>query len=430
MNTLLLTAAFLLSATATFLLLSAIKLESLNRAWLRRLKDKDRELAERLRLFLPRMPQIQSCCRIMLVIATLAAACCWSGWYHHAAWSLPLRWIIIAATLFACGAALEIADLALRLRATARCLRLTCALYRLLRWPLAPLMLPLDALDRKIQRTTDIEDRSQITAADEILSLVEEDDSHDAPPRSVDETINDLESDEKRMLNGVMNLDKTLVHEVMTPRVDIRAICESSTIREAKSAIAQSGHSRIPVYKESIDSITGILYAKDLLDERRLNNDLPLHSLLHQPMFIPETKNVAELLNDFRRRRIHIAIVLDEYGGTAGIVSIEDVLEEIVGEIHDEYDHEETRTVYTARQPDGALLADARMTIWEVNQALDLEISEENGYDTIGGYIMARLGRIPHAGEHIDTDVLAIDIITASPRCLKTVRLKKITPAA
>lgn len=425
-NTIIASISFIATLAALFLLEATVKLETFNRAWLRKLKDKDRERAEALREYLPELPQIQSCCRIALLLSICVAVSGWTIWFGSAA-ALPghLRWIVAAAMLLSGAVALEMTDLALTLRGTAILIRMAAGLYDLLRWPLAVVLMPLNAFARKLARTTDAEDSSQISAEDEILSLVEDDDDGSHQDNAASDTINDLESDEKRMLNGVMTLDKTLVHEVMTPRVDISAISEGCSIAEAKLAIAKSGHSRIPVYKDNIDSITGVLYAKDLLDERNFKPGQPLTALLHPPVFIPETKNVAELLNDFRRRRIHIAIVLDEYGGTAGVVTIEDVLEEIVGEIRDEYDREEHGADGLVPQADGTLLADARLTIWEVNQALDMELSEEDGYDTIGGYIMARLGRIPRTGEHVETEDFDIDIVSASPRSLKMVRLKK-----
>ena len=227
------------------------------------------------------------------------------------------------------------------------------------------------------------------------------------------------------MLNGVINLDRTLVHEIMTPRVDIDAIDESATIPEARKAISSSGHSRIPLISKSVDAITGILYAKDFLDDERLSKVTSLKELAHKPVFIPDTKNVSDLLEEFRTKRIHLAVVLDEYGGTAGIVTFEDILEEIVGEIQDEFDHDEPSASHNTPQSDGSMVADARMTIWELNQLLDMEISEEEGYDTLGGYIMAFFGRIPQSGEHLETDTLVIDILAASPRKLDTVKIRR-----
>ena len=147
--------------------------------------------------------------------------------------------------------------------------------------------------------------------------------------------------------------------------------------------------------------------------------------MAHPPVFIPDTKNVSDLLEEFRAKRIHLAVVLDEYGGTAGIVTFEDILEEIVGEIQDEFDRDDAPANRNTPQPDGSMVADARMTIWELNQLMDMEISEEEGYDTLGGYIMASLGRIPQAGEHIETEELLIDILAASPRRLDTVKIRR-----
>ena len=162
---------------------------------------------------------------------------------------------------------------------------------------------------------------------------------------------------------------------------------------------------------KTVDAITGILYAKDLLDEERLTKVSSLKELAHPPVFIPETKNVSDLLEEFRAKHIHLAVVLDEYGGTAGIVTFEDILEEIVGEIQDEFDRDEPSAARNTPQSDGSMVADARMTIWELNQLMDMEISEEEGYDTLGGYIMATVGRIPQTGEHGKWETRLLSIV-------------------
>ncbi len=426
MSTLSILLSILCSVIGLFLFEATVKLETLNRAWLRKLKDKDRDTAEKLHDYLPQLPQILTCCRVLLLLSCAVAISAWYTWFTLTSGVVCwVRWLIIVASFIIGVMAIEVTEMMLTLRGSAVIIRIAIKLYCFMRWPLAIILEPLRILAAHCQRDAEDDDSAFVTEENEILSIVQ-DDTIVLPQGNVSAaTINNLESDERRMLNGVMTLDKTLVHEVMTPRVDISAISDKCSIAEAKQAIAKSGHSRIPVYKDSIDTITGVLYAKDLLDDKLYQQGKTVSEMLHQPVFVPESKNVAELLNDFRHRRIHIAIVLDEYGGTAGVVTIEDVLEEIVGEIHDEFDHEEHTQENPIKQPDGAVIADARMPICEVNQSLMLELSEEEGYDTIGGYIMARLGRIPRSGEHVETDVLSIDIISASPRRLNTVKLKK-----
>ncbi len=418
--------ALALAALVVFLSLAAVKSETFNRASLRRLRENDRDLSDRLEEFLLHAPRRRLTGHLALLAAVVALAVTLAAWHLRA--SIPPVWKAVAIAAFpaAIFTATEILDATLGLKAAALLLRAVSAFTSILFWPFAFLLLPLEALARAHRRNADPDTAGQVTAEDEIRSLLEDDDT-DAPhaDSGVSAPIDDLESDEKRMLNGVINLDKTLVHEIMTPRVDIDAIREDTTIDEAKRAIARSGHSRIPVFEKSIDAISGILYAKDLLDETRIQGISSLKDLLHPPVFIPETKNVSDLLDEFRKAHIHIAVVLDEYGGTSGLVTIEDILEEIVGEIQDEYDRDEPPPGGATPQPDGSLTADARMTIWEVNQALDLEISEEEGYDTLGGYIMAALGRIPRTGEHLETPDLVIDILSASPRKLNTVKIRR-----
>lgn len=417
----------LLTFLTSLLALGAMKLETFSRARLRKLREASKGQAEALEKLLPLLPRLRLCNHLELLFAALAAGGCFAHWLSICD-NLPnsAKWAILAAIVLVAFFTVQTLDIALSLRCSAFLLRLTGLLAFLALYPFAFLILPLGALEKRIQRARGDENNAQVTAEDEILSLVEEatQDHPDLAP-SAATPLDDLESDEKRMLNGVINLDKTLVHEIMTPRVDIDAIEEQLSINEARKAFSASGHSRIPLISKSVDAIIGILYAKDFLDEERIAKITSLKELAHPPVFIPDTKNVSDLLEEFRTKRIHLAVVLDEYGGTAGIVTFEDILEEIVGEIQDEFDRDEVPANRNAPQADGSVVVDARMTIWELNQLMDMEISEEEGYDTLGGYIMTTLGRIPKTGEHIETDELVIDILAASPRRLDTVKIRR-----
>ena len=417
----------LLTFLTSLLALGAMKLETFSRARLRKLRETSKGQAEALEKLLPLLPRLRLCNHLELLFAALAAGGCFAHWLSICD-NLPnsAKWAILAAIVLVAFFTVQTLDIALSLRCSAFLLRLTGLLAFLALYPFAFLILPLGALEKRIQRARGDENNAQVTAEDEILSLVEEatQDHPDLAP-SAATPLDDLESDEKRMLNGVINLDKTLVHEIMTPRVDIDAIEEQLSINEARKAFSASGHSRIPLISKSVDAIIGILYAKDFLDEERIAKITSLKELAHPPVFIPDTKNVSDLLEEFRTKRIHLAVVLDEYGGTAGIVTFEDILEEIVGEIQDEFDRDEVPANRNAPQADGSVVVDARMTIWELNQLMDMEISEEEGYDTLGGYIMTTLGRIPKTGEHIETDELVIDILAASPRRLDTVKIRR-----
>lgn len=423
-SSLLIFLAAVCTVSTVFFAIAALKLETFNRARLRRLRENHRQLADDLEDFFPRLTKLRLGGHLLCILSGAGAALSLGLWVHNSAATPAFLWCVCLFFLLSSYLLIECLDAAMSLYASAVLLKIAGNLIGIMRFPLLLLVLPLEILFRR--RSSQLTVRpAQVTVEDEILSLVE-DTPDEQQDRSSTNPVDNLESDEKRMLNGVINLDKTLVHEIMTPRVDIDAISEDSSIEEARMAIAEKGHSRIPVFSGSIDAICGILYAKDLLNSAKVAAAGSLKELLHAPVFIPETKNVSDLLDEFRLTRNHMAVVLDEYGGTSGIVTIEDILEEIVGEIHDEYDKDESEPEEIEPAPDGTITVDARMPIWELNQALDLEISETEGYDTIGGYIMAEFGCIPKIGEELSTDVLQIKIVDATPRRIETVTLQKI----
>jgi CBS domain containing-hemolysin-like protein len=208
-----------------------------------------------------------------------------------------------------------------------------------------------------------------------------------------------IEPDEREMIEGIFTFGDTLVREVMIPRVDIKAIEEGATLNDALDVVIAHGHSRIPVYHETIDQLVGILYAKDLLKGLRSGERVwRLHDLLRPPHFVPETMKVDALLKDLQTRKVHLAIVVDEYGGTAGLATIEDLLEEIVGEIQDEYDVEEPSVRFAG---EGELVADARVLLDDLNDLTGLHLESDES-DRIGGLVYERLGRVPKAGDEVD----------------------------
>ena len=193
------------------------------------------------------------------------------------------------------------------------------------------------------------------------------------------------------MIRGVRELGRTSVKEVMVPRIDTVFLGADSGREELLEKVVACGHSRIPVYGGSVDSVVGMLYAKDLLRALVKGGDFSLDELLREPFFVPESKRIDSLLREFRRKRVHIAVVVDEYGGVSGIVCLEDIIEEIVGEIQDEYDEEREDVV---RLGESAWLCDARANIGDLNRQTGLELPSE-GFDTIGGYVFALFGKIP-----------------------------------
>ena len=232
-----------------------------------------------------------------------------------------------------------------------------------------------------------------------------------------------LEAEEEQMISAVMSLSDSKLHEVMVPRIDIVAIDQDASFDDAVTLVLTEGHSRTPLYKESVDHIVGILYAKDLLRIIAAGGPRPrLRDIMRPALFVPESQAVDDLLNELQRRRVHMAIVLDEYGGTAGLVTIEDLLEEIVGEIQDEFDEEEPMKVIVR---EGEAILDGRADIDQmgelVNPALELEDDEE--YDTVGGFVYHRIGRVPVVGDTVAVDPFKITVIKVIGRRVGKVRV-------
>jgi putative hemolysin len=231
-----------------------------------------------------------------------------------------------------------------------------------------------------------------------------------------------IEPDEREMIEGIFSFGDTVVSEVMIPRVDIAAIDEATNCDEALDVAIANGHSRIPVYRETIDHIVGVLYVKDLLPGLRAGrHDEPVASLMRPPFYIPETMQVDMLLKDLQTRKVHLAIAVDEYGGTAGLVTIEDLLEQIVGDIQDEYDVEEPSIQFIA---EGELVADARVPIDDINDLTGLQLTSEES-DRIGGMVYERLGRVPKVGDEVNlADGVTITVLSIEglrPRQLRIV---------
>ncbi len=233
-----------------------------------------------------------------------------------------------------------------------------------------------------------------------------------------------IESDEREMISGVIGLDTTVTREIMAPRIDVVALDVENSLRAALDVIINAGHSRLPVYEESIDHVVGLLYAKDLLTLLRDGKmDTPLRSVLRPPHFVPESKPVDELLEELQTSKVHMAIVVDEYGGTAGVVTIEDVLEEIVGEIQDEYDIGEEPLVGPVSENEGVF--DARVTVGDVNDELAIHLPDESS--TLGGLVYQRLQKMPKVGDQVHLDGVTLSVLSVVGRRIKKVRVSKET---
>jgi magnesium and cobalt exporter, CNNM family len=231
-----------------------------------------------------------------------------------------------------------------------------------------------------------------------------------------------IEREERRLIESIVDFGDTLVREVMTPRPDIVAIPIDATLAEVKQLFIEQQYSRVPVFRESLDQIVGFVYVKDLI---RLPEVPPTErvvpQLLRPAYYVPETKRVSELLKEFQRQQVQSAVVVDEYGGTAGLVTIEDLLEEIVGEIRDEYDVE---LEPVQQEAEGVFVFSGNVPIEELNDRLGVSIARE-GFSTIGGYLLAHLGRVPTVGEQFDLDGLHVDVLEAERRRVTRVRVRR-----
>jgi CBS domain containing-hemolysin-like protein len=235
-----------------------------------------------------------------------------------------------------------------------------------------------------------------------------------------------IERTERALIHSIIEFGDTVVREVMVPRPDMVTVEGRTSASDSMELIMSAGFSRIPVYEQGIDDITGILYAKDLMKAlREGRGEVPVRELVRPPRYVPETKRVAELMPEMQKDKIHMAIVVDEYGGTAGLVTLEDLIEELVGEIEDEYDAEEAPV---EPLPDGGVRVNARMPIDEVCDLLEAEFPEGD-YDTVGGLMLNLLGHVPHEGETVDVDGHRLYAEKVQGRRIGRVRISKLATA-
>ena len=236
----------------------------------------------------------------------------------------------------------------------------------------------------------------------------------------LEEAEGDIEEDERKMIRGVFGLEDTTVREIMTPRTDIASVGEDSTPEDAVSIIIERGYSRIPLHQKNADTIIGVVYAKDLF-RYLADGTLPttLRDIARPPFFVPESKRVDDLLTEMRKQRVHMAIVVDEYGGTAGLATIEDLLEEIVGEIEDEYDKVERQIL---RLSDNEALVDGRVAIEDLNELFHTTVKDDD-YDTVGGFVVHLLGRMPAIGDDVASDGLKLKVLSVDGHRVKRLRI-------
>jgi magnesium and cobalt transporter len=285
------------------------------------------------------------------------------------------------------------------------------ALHRAAR-PLVKLLIATERLVGKTARASvDEPVMSESDAEESLLEAVE-----DAT------TAGAVDEDERQIIEAAMDFGDATVEDVMTQRKDIVALDRFSPIKDVVRVVIDSAHSRIPVYSESIDRIEGILYARDLLNLWDDRDEFDLASLVRVPMFVPRTKRLAELLRDFRHQKVHVAIVVDEYGGTAGLVTIEDVIEELVGDIADE--HEPHEPAMFMRISDRVAEVDAGIEIAALNQQLGVTLPEDERYSTVAGLLSTHLARIPVKGDHIHIDRVSLTVLEAEPTRARRARVE------
>jgi len=273
-------------------------------------------------------------------------------------------------------------------------------------------VLILDAPMGVVLRTWQRRQAAIAGGAEELILLIE-----------MEEASASLHDDERQMIRGVIELEFTSVREVMVPRTDIIAIEVSAGLEKTAALMVEHGFSRMPVFEENLDNIVGVVHGKEMLKHLANKASRPgLRAIMRRPHFVPESKKVHELLTEMRQNQISIAVVVDEYGGTAGIVTIEDLLEEIVGEIRDEFDIGD-QPVQLLTQDE--VIVDARVGIDDLSEMFDVQI-KKNDFDSIGGFIINELGRIPSVGDNVQVNGISLKVLSVAGRRIKKVRVTKL----
>jgi CBS domain containing-hemolysin-like protein len=298
---------------------------------------------------------------------------------------------------------------ALALRDPRTALRVTAVLIRPVYALTYPVLAPIHAAFKRRAGTAADEDDREEDLEEDVEAFIE-----------VGEREGILEKSEGEMVRGIVDLDQTVVREIMTPRVEVVVLSADATVEEARRVALEAGHSRFPVYGETIDNVLGILHVRELL--RAIDDGATattIAALVRPAVFVPETRTVAEVLAEMRTRA-HVALVVDEYGGFAGLVTLEDLLEEIVGDIRDEHEHEE---IEVAPQTDGSWLLSGLAHAEEIERLFGVDLGERD-YDTVGGFVTASLGRVPAPGESFESHGLSVEIVDADPRRVRLVKIR------
>ena len=297
----------------------------------------------------------------------------------------------------------------------------TASIFMALVFPITYIFIKFSHLFSRTIYYNSLQDRTTQEARQELIDLIE------------DSTMStNFDPHDKKLLSSVMAFKDRIAREVMVPRVDVFGLSHDTTIEEAANYLVNEGYSRTPVFKDTLDDVVGVLMYKDILSkymevvktgERKIL-EAQIETLVKNIIYTPETKKISHLLQEFRKKQVHLAIIVDEYGGTEGIVTIEDILEEIVGDIADEYDDEE-EALFTSL-PEGGWLVDARMSIFDIKDHFDIEIPQSGDYDTIGGYVFHETGTIPHKGYLINKPTFKLEVIRSNNRRVEKLKIQPI----
>ena len=231
-----------------------------------------------------------------------------------------------------------------------------------------------------------------------------------------------IDKTEHELIKSILEFTDTTVKEIMVPRPDVVALDISMPRDTLVRKVIEEGYSRLPVYRGSIDNIIGVVYSKDLLSLLEHRDLIVLHDIIRPAYFVPESKQISQLLREFQQKKAHLAIVVDEFGGTEGIITMEDIVEEIVGEIHDEYD-EVSKSVEPSR--DGTVMIDAQLSIGDFNQQFDVELPEAPEYETVAGLIQKELNRLPEVGDVVTFGNISFTVASKTARRIRQVRVLK-----
>jgi len=398
-----------------FVALAEVSLVTISRARVRDLRDQGVSSALRIEALLKDAERFLAGVWVFrtLAIGGAAGAICWLVLNN----GLGAGWLVAA--LLATGILLLLLQVGGRAVAIQHPTGVALRAIRPLRWLLAlaaPLIWLLLNVARRIGPDTSSTARNIFLTEDGLRLLL-----------NVGEEEQFIEADEREMIDSIFRFSETTVVEVMVPRVDIVGLDITATLQQVLDMVVSCGHSRIPIYEDSVDKIAGVLYAKDLLTYfREGRTEFDIRNLMRKPYFVPESAMVSDLLADLQHRKTHLAIVVDEYGGTAGIVTIEDMLEEIVGDIQDEYDAE---TPLIEAQEPGVYLVSGRVNIDDLNRELNLQITDEDESYTLAGVIYSHLQRVPDEGDTLDLGAAQLEVLAVTDNRIEQVRLRLQQPA-